>query len=177
MCCVLCRQCRHAAVCQGRADPSARCDPCGHYSSVIQWVGFAERVSICHFVQLYLIFLFPTSHVNTSVWEFCKTSIFTPLISNTAKSYMQIIFRDIALFGICSWVQQYGESYQVGKKLSCLYTQYLELFKYSIYVFLRISIISVLVNLKVCTSLKSCICISILNVAKSFTTDRLDIDR
>lgn len=59
-----------------------------------------------------------------------------------------------------------------GKKVSCLYTQYLELLKYSIYIFLRISIISVLVNLKVCTSLIAYIGVSILNVTKLFTTYR-----
>lgn len=148
----------------------------------MQWIGFDERVSICHFAQLYLIFLFPTSHVNISVWEFYKTSVFTQPLSNIAKSYMQIKFRVIALFWfmfmssaiwrILSSVLSSGE-----KKVSCLWMQYLELFKYSIYVFLRISIISLLetgsTNLKVCNSLKSYICVFILNVTKLFTTDRL----
>lgn len=146
MCCVSCIDSADTLLCaRGEQIPQPDVIPVGHYNSIMQSIGFAERVSICHFAQLYLIFLFPTSHVNTSVWEFYKTSTFMPLVSNTAKSYMQIIFRDIALFGICSWVQQYGESYQVGKKISCLYMQYLRLFEYSIYVFLRISIISVLV--------------------------------
>lgn len=134
---------------------------------------FGEWVSICCCAQLYLIFPFPAFHaINTFVWEFCKTSIFTQFSNKKAKSCVQIKFMDVVLswymFIISSTIRTV---YQVTKGFLLIYTVFRTLGIFHVSVSQN-NYISVLVNLKIWTSFRSYIHVYILKVTKLYTGSR-----